>query len=68
MHNGFMKLKAYLELVQKKPYKWAEENDLNTSRVYDWLSGATPNLEYILRIKKITSGAVGPEDWDRNAA
>lgn len=63
-----MKLKAYLELIKQKPYKWAEENDLNTSRVYDWLNGATPTLDYILRIKKITGGAVNPEDWDDKAA
>ena len=64
-----MKLKSYLELVKKRPYKWADENQINRSRVYDWINkGVTPDLDYVLKIKKITDGAVGPDDWDSNAA
>lgn len=64
-----MKLKEYLELKQVKPYKWAQEHGLNQSRVYEWINrGATPTLDYIIKIKKITNGAVGLEDWDKEAA
>lgn len=69
MHNGIMKLKEFLDLKGIRPYKWADENQLNRSRVYEWLTGeVTPTLDYIMKIKKATNGAVGPDDWDKEAA
>jgi len=61
-----MKLQTYLDLIKTKPYLWADAMGFARTLVYSWLRAekpALPNIDTIHLIRRLTDGAVGPDDW-----
>ena len=60
-----MQLRDYLRSVEKHPEQFAGEIGVSRRTVYRYLSGEIrPRWAQIIRIKQLTNGAVGAEDWE----